>query len=154
MDHEFFTHQLEREQIGWDWFSLQLNDNSELMLYRIRRKDGSVDPFSAGTYTDARGHSMHLPAGDFALLPDREVWKSPVTGAAYPVQWHIVVSKLGIELEVTTALKNQELTGNSRMVPNYWEGAIGVKGQRGSAAITGVGYLEMTGYDRAVELGP
>ena len=154
MDHEFFTQQLEREQIGWDWFSLQLNDNSELMLYRIRRKDGSVDPYSAGTYIDAKGHSVQLHADDFALVPESVVWKSPVTGAAYPVQWHIVVSKLGIELEVTTALTNQELTGNSRMVPNYWEGAIDVKGQRGSAAITGVGYLEMTGYDRSVELGP
>jgi predicted secreted hydrolase len=153
MDHEFFTHELEPDQIGWDWFSAQLNDNSELMLYRIRRKDGSVDPFSAGTYIDAKGHPMHLQAGDFALLPKSEVWKSPVTGAAYPVQWHIVVSKLGIELEVTTALKNQELAGNSRMIPNYWEGAIDLEGRRGSAAVAGVGYLEMTGYDRAVELG-
>ncbi|HYA64845.1 MAG TPA: lipocalin-like domain-containing protein [Candidatus Sulfotelmatobacter sp.] len=153
MDHEFFTHQLERDQIGWDWFSMQLNDNSELMLFRIRRKDGSVDPFSAGTYIDPGGHSVHLRTSDFALLPKSEVWKSPDTRAAYPVQWHIVVSKLGLELEVTTALKAQELTGNFRMVPNYWEGAIDLKGQRGSAAVAGVGYLEMTGYDRAVELG-
>ena len=152
MDHEFFTHQLERNQIGWDWFSLQLNDDSELMLYRIR-KDGSVDPFSAGTYIDPKGHSVHLRADDFALLPESQAWKSAATGAVYPVQWHVVVSKLGIELEVTTRLKAQELTGNSQLVPNYWEGAIDVKGQRGGTAIAGVGYLEMTGYDRAVELG-
>ena len=112
-----------------------------------------MDPLSAGTYIDAKGRPVHLQAGDFALLPKSEVWKSPVTGAAYPVQWHIVVSKLEIELEVTTPLRNQELTGNSRMVPNYWEGAIDLKGRRGSAAVAGVGYLEMTGYDRAIELG-
>ena len=44
MDHEFFTHQLENSQVGWDWFSVQLDDNTELMLFRIRRKDGSTDP--------------------------------------------------------------------------------------------------------------
>jgi predicted secreted hydrolase len=153
MDHEFFTHELEQNQVGWDWFSAQLSGNTELMLYRIRRKDGSVDPFSAGTYVDSTGNAVHLRTEDFALLPGSETWKSPATGAAYPVQWRILVPKLGMELEVTTALKNQELTGNSRAIPNYWEGAIDLKGQRGSAAVTGVGYLEMTGYDRAVELG-
>ena len=60
MDHEFFTHQLESDQVGWDWFSIQLVDNTELMLFRIRRKDGAVDPYSAGTYVDAHGASTHL----------------------------------------------------------------------------------------------
>ncbi len=69
MDHEFFTHQLEAAQTGWDWFSIQLNDNTELMLYRLRRKDGSLDPFSAGTFIDAQGNSTHLRASDFSFTP-------------------------------------------------------------------------------------
>jgi predicted secreted hydrolase len=154
MDHEFFTHQLEKDQVGWDWFSLQLSNNSELMLFRIRRRDGSVDPFSAGTYIDPQGHSVHLLREDFLLIPGDESWKSPVTGALYPVHWRLLVPKLEIELDATTLLKSQELSGQSKFVPSYWEGAIDLKGQKGSAlGVTGVGYLEMTGYDRAVEFG-
>ncbi len=153
MDHEFFTHQLEREQVGWDWFSVQLRDDTELMLYRIRRADGSVDPYSAGTYVPETGKAIHLRQDEFSLTPIDETWKSPSTGATYPVAWRITVPKLGIELQVTTRLKSQELAGQSKAVPNYWEGAIELQGLRGKAKVNGVGYLEMTGYDRAVELG-
>jgi predicted secreted hydrolase len=152
MDHEFFTHQLEQNQVGWDWFSIQLNNNTELMLYRIRRVDGSIDPFSSGTYVDASGRTTHLRKEDFSLLPATETWKSPVTGATYPVHWRISLPKLDLELEATTRLESQEISGTSRTVPNYWEGAIELKGIEGKASISGVGYLEMTGYDRAVSL--
>lgn len=153
MDHEFFTNQLEQDQVGWDWLSVQLGDDTELMLYRIRRADGSVDPYSAGTFVEASGHTVHLRKEDFALTPNGAVWKSPATGAVYPVAWRIVVPKLEIELEATTALESQEIAGQSGVVPKYWEGAIALKGQRGKASVAGVGYLEMTGYDRAVRLG-
>ncbi len=153
MDHEFFTHQLEKDQVGWDWFSVQLSGDAELMLFRIRRNDGSVDPYSAGTYIDSEGHSIHLRKEDFSLMPADETWTSPVTGAVYPVRWRILVPKLQIELETTTALKSQELAGGSKMVPNYWEGAIDLKGRQSKVDVTGVGYLEMTGYDHAVQLG-
>jgi predicted secreted hydrolase len=154
MDHEFFTQQMEKDQAGWDWFSLQLIDNTELMLYRIRRKDGSVDPFSAGTYIDPSGHSVQLRIADFSLLPAGETWKSPATGAVYPVRWQILVPKLELKLEAATLLKSQELTSHSQVLPNYWEGAVELSGYRGKTGVTGVGYLEMTGYDRAVELTP
>jgi predicted secreted hydrolase len=152
MDHEFFTHQLEGGQGGWDWFSLQLDDGTELMLYRIRRADGAADPFSAGTYVDARGIAKHLDASDFSLEPG-ETWTSPDTGGKYPIRWRIAAPSLGIDLEAATPLANQEMTGASRFTPNYWEGAIEVTGKRGAATIRGVGYLEMTGYDRPVDLG-
>ena len=153
MDHEFFTNQLEKGQVGWDWFSAQLSDNTELMLYRIRRADGSVDPYSSGTYVDPSGHALHLRREDFSLVPGEETWKSPVTGAVYPVRWRISVPKLGMELEATTPVKSQELSGKSQTIPNYWEGAIALNGRRDNGDVTGVGYLEMTGYDRAVKLG-
>jgi len=154
MDHEYFTHQLEEEQVGWDWFSVQLNDNTELMLFQIRRKDGSIDPYSAGTYVDASGKSMHLQAGDFSLHPAAARWTSPATQAKYPMQWTIAIPKLGIQLDAKTGLKSQELAGSSKLMPNYWEGAMSFNSRGARSDLAGVGYLEMTGYDRPVEIGP
>jgi predicted secreted hydrolase len=152
MDHEFFTHQLEQDQVGWDWLSLQLDDKTELMLFRIRRKDGSIDPFSAGTYVDAQGQSTHLRAADFALQPLDQRWTSPATHVTYPIAWKISIPKSETELEANTPLASQELTGKTKIAPSYWEGAITLKGHRGKTPLSGVGYLEMTGYDRAVNL--
>jgi predicted secreted hydrolase len=154
MDHEFFTHQLDSHQVGWDWMSLQLEDNTELMLFRIRRKDGSLDPFSASTYVDARGKSMHLRANDFILQPLAENWTSPATHATYPIVWKITIPKLELELEAHTPLDAQELAGKTKIAPSYWEGAITLEGRRGKIPLDGVGYLEMTGYDRPVNLAP
>ncbi len=152
MDHEFFTHQLTADQTGWDWLSLQLEDNTELMLFHIRRKDGSIDPNSAGTYVDAQGKAMHLGTIDFVLSPHGKTWKSPVTGAVYPMEWKLAIPRLGLELEVKTPLESQELMGKTKVTPNYWEGAILLTGKRNGQAAGGVGYLEMTGYDYAVRL--
>ena len=153
MDHEFFTNQLDAGQVGWDWLSLQLDDNTELMLFHLRRKDGSIDPFSAGTYVDASAHTVHLQNSDFTLVPSAETWKSPITSAAYPVEWRVEVPKLGLSLNIRTKLKSQELGGNDASSPNYWEGAILVEGKRHDNDVEGMGYLEMTGYDRPVVLG-
>jgi len=150
MDHEFFTRQLEPEQIGWDWFSLQLDDNSELMLFQIRRKDGSIDPYSAGTFVDAQGRATHLGSRDFQLLPQTEIWTSPATHASYPVRWQIRLPSLDLALLVTTALPSQELVAAETAVPSYWEGAILLQGKKNVAKVAGRGYLEMTGYDRPV----
>jgi len=154
MDHEFFTHQLDANQTGWDWLSLQFADNTELMLFHIRRNDGSIDPYSAGTYVDAQGKTTHLRNSDFALQPLEQTWTSPATRAVYPIQWKIAVPKLGLELEAKTPLASQELSTTAKVLPNYWEGAITIAGTRGSKALSGVGYLEMTGYDHPVRLAP
>ena len=153
MDHEFFTHQLEPGQIGWNWLSVQLSDNTELMLYQFRHKDGAVDPFSAGTYVDVHGRSQHLTSSDYQLTPAGEWWNSPATGAKYPVAWNMEIPKLGLRLEATTRLKSQELAGGSTLSPNYWEGAITIRDLRTGGNLSGAGYLEMTGYDRPIEMG-
>src|SRR6266436_608728 len=154
MDHEFFSHQLDSDQTGWDWLSLQLEDHTELMLFRIRRKDGSIDPYSAGTYVDASGKTTHLRSSDFSLEPAGDKWTNPQTGAVYPIHWKIAIPKLAIELDAKTPLASQELTGKTKLVPNYWEGAIVLTGQCNSQLLSGVGYVEMTGYDRPVQLAP
>ena len=152
MDHEFFTHQLDPDQSGWDWLSLQFEDASELMLFRIRRRDGSVDPFSAGTYVDTSGRSVHLRKAEFELQPVHRTWTSKASGAVYPLRWHIAVPSLGIDGEVSTRLPNQEITGRTPRIPSYWEGAIIFQGSRNHGSQSGRGYLEMTGYDHPIEL--
>jgi len=150
MDHEFFTHQLDSGQTGWDWLSLQLEDNTELMLYHFRRKDGTIDAYSAGTYIDLNGAETHLKWNDFVLTPVGKTWLSPETHTAYPIEWEIAIPRLGIELRASTPLGKQELTGKTKIAPSYWEGAIRVEGKKNGAACRGVGYLEMTGYDGSV----
>jgi len=136
MDHEWFTEQLASDQVGWDWFSIQLNNNTELMLFELRKQDGSIDPYSSGTYVDAKGNAHHLKRADFTLGPMAKWGK-------YPIAWKISVPSLNIELTSKAALDNQEL--RSPTGPNYWEGAVTYEGTE-----RGVGYLEMTGYDGAV----
>jgi len=148
MDHEWFTGQLDASQQGWDWLSVQLNDGTELMLFDLRRKDGSIDDFSSGTYIARDGRATHLKRADFELQP-LDSWTSPKTGAHYPVRWRISVPSLKLQLVCTAAIPNQELVSQDGASPTYWEGAVMYSG---SAA--GVGYLEMTGYGKPVTPAP
>ena len=152
MDHEFFTHQLDEQQVGWDWISIQLQDDTELMLFNLRRKDGSIDPYSAGTFVDARGNSTHLRRDEFSLEPAGDTWISPTTHATYPLRWKISVPKFGIALECSTILRTQELTFSQGVLPAYWEGAVNFTGVKGGPRTSGVGYVEMTGYDHPIEV--
>ena len=145
MDHESGTSFLEPEQRGWDWLSIQMSDNRELMLYQLRRSDGSRDPRSSGTLVDPAGKSLHLADKDFTLTPGRSTFKSK-NGAAYPTEWTVSIPSQRIELRITTPLDDQELSLVESTGVAYWEGMIDVAGQSGSQAVTGSGYLEMTGY--------
>ena len=144
MDHEFFSGSMDPSESGWDWVSLQLDDQSEVMLYRLRHKDGTIDPFSSGTYVDSQGKCTYLSLADFTMMPAGETWTSPQTKGVYPIRWHLTIAKLGIEASVTTPLASQEMTG--AFGPSYWEGAIDVQGRRAGNELRGSGYLEMTGY--------
>jgi predicted secreted hydrolase len=146
MDHEFFTQQLAPSEAGWDWTSIQFSDNTELMLYRLRHKDGTVDPFSSGTYVDAQGETTHLSQSDFTMEPTGQIWTSPDTKAKYPIAWRIFVPALHLEFSVSSPLQTQEIVSRGQGTPSYWEGAIDVTGHRGESPIDGAGYLEMTGY--------
>jgi predicted secreted hydrolase len=144
MDHEFGTSFLEKEQQGWDWMSIQLADGRELMLYQLRRGDGSRDPRSSGTLIDQQGATTHLAAEDFTLAPAGQTFRAP-SGAVYPIRWSIRVPMAQLALEVTTPLDNQELSTEGAGI-SYWEGVIDVAGTSGQRPIGGHGYLEMTGY--------
>ncbi len=145
MDHEFGSADLGKDLVGWDWFSLQLDDQTEVMLYRLRRADGSAAPVSSGTVIDRDGTAQHLSIGDFALQP-LSYWNSPSSKAQYPQKWRLTVPSKQLSLELNPLMAEQELlTGRSTQV-TYWEGAIGVSGVAEGKKIAGKGYMELTGY--------
>jgi predicted secreted hydrolase len=141
MDHEYSTSSLGREEVGWDWFSIQLDDQTELMLFQLRQADGSTAPFSSGTFVAADGATTKLDAGDFTLQPEGR-WRSPRTGSEYPSGWRVTIPKLGLALEVTPYIKDQEM----QVSYVYWEGAARVAGTANGKTVKGNGYVELTGY--------
>ena len=145
MDHEFGTSFLEKEQTGWDWFSLQLEDGSDLMLFQLRRSDGSLDRHSSGTWISGNGESVALSGADFTLKPG-ETWQSKESGASYPVVWELEVPRQDMRLRLSTRVENQELRTERSTGVTYWEGAVEVQGTRAGRPVRGRGYLEMTGY--------
>lgn len=145
-DHEYSTSALSEGQVGWDWFAIQLGDGSDLMVYQLRREDGSVDPFSSGTLVRPDGSTLHLDSSDFELHP-QGTWLSPHSGAEYPAGWVVDVPRIGLRVNVRPLLSDQEL--NLSFI--YWEGAVTVSGEYQGQAIGGQGYLEMTGYAASME---
>ena len=150
MDREFGTWQTTDNQKGWDWFSLQLSDNSELMVYHIRDRDGRPSAFSSGTYVEPSGAWRHLAREDFEVEPVGS-WVSPRTRARYPSGWRLRVPRLRLEAEVTPVLKDQELDTRGTTMVVYWEGACMVSGRRGDADVSGRAYAELVGYERSHE---
>ena len=149
MDHEWGTSQLSEGQVGWDWFSLHLDDGRELMLYRLRLRDGSSEPFSSGTLVARDGRAQHLALADFTLAGDAP-WKSPVTGGSYPLRWRVRVPAHGLDLTVEPLVRSQEMVSPPPIPLAYWEGAVRASGTANGRRITGTGYLELTGYAGAL----
>ncbi len=144
MDHEFGSSQLREYQVGWDWFSIQLENGTDLMLYQIRQKGGNPDPYSSGTIIFPDGKQKHLSLREFQIeVLDK--WKSKKSGATYPSGWKVRVPGHGIELTLLPTLKDQELmTGKSTRV-TYWEGSVNIEGKLTGSRVKGKGYVELTG---------
>ena len=148
MDHEFGSAELEANQVGWDWFSIQLDDRRELMLYRLRQKDGSVTPQSSGSLVDPHGHVTYLPLSAFSTDVTGS-WKSPHTAATYPAGWRVHVPAANIDVVLRPILDDQELSNPGGI--SYWEGAVDVLDPVTRRPL-GAGYVELTGYAGAVAL--
>ncbi len=144
-DHEWSTSALGPSAVGWDWFSLQLGDDSELMLFEIRRADGSREAASGGTLVARDGRTRRLRVTDVEIAV-LERWKSPHTGATYPARWRIRVPSEELELEAEPLLGDQEMRASF----TYWEGAVGLSGTHRGRPIAGRGYVELTGYARSM----
>ena len=145
MDHEFSSNRMRDTHAGWDWFSVQLEDGRELMLYQLRLRDGGVEPFSSGTLVEADGRARHLRLRDFKVQPLR-TWRSPRTGATYPSGWRLNLPGERLELELEPTLADQELVVESMQGLAYWEGRVRVRGTGRGVAVRGEGYVELTGY--------
>ena len=145
MDHEFGSADLSPDLVGWDWFSLQMADRTEIMLYRLRRADGSAAPVSSGTFIDREGRAHPLSLNDFALEPT-SFWTSPASKGRYPQRWRLVVPSRNLSLELIPRMAEQELRTDRSTQVTYWEGAIEGTGTSAGKPVTGVGYMELTGY--------
>ena len=140
-DHEWSTSALSDGAVGWDWVSLQMDDGGALMLFEIRRADGTRESLSAGTYVAPDGTLTHLSQGEWTLaVPD--TWTSPTSGGEYPAGWRISVPSVGLELSGRPQMANQELNVSTV----YWEGAVAFEGTRHGAPVAAEGYIELTGY--------
>jgi predicted secreted hydrolase len=142
LDREWGSGALGVAAQGWDWFAIQLNDGASLMFYALRNRDGSLDVNSAGTWVEQSKVSRALKREDVTITP-QNYWSSP-RGGRYPARWKVEVSSLGLSLEVSPVLADQELATN----PRYWEGAVDVAGMRAGSAVNGRGYVELVGYAR------
>lgn len=147
MDHEWGSGSIGKEAAGWDWFSLQLADGRDVMLYRMRGKDGAASRFSSGTVVQKDGRASPLGAGDFTL-EETARWKSPRNGATYPARWTVRIPKERLVLDVVPVVADQELVTDRSTRVTYWEGACDVQGD-----VAGRAYVELTGYAGAGALG-
>lgn len=141
LDREWSTSTLSDDQGGWDWFSLQMDDDKEIVYFQLRYKDGSVYPYNEGSIVNSDGTTTALGTGDIGLTV-LDTWKSS-SGISYPVKWQAEVTPLGKTLIVEAAFNEQELDLSTR----YWEGAVNIYDSQNPNVIIGTGYLEMTGYE-------
>jgi predicted secreted hydrolase len=145
MDHEFGSAELGKDLVGWDWFCLQLDDQRELMLYHLRRTDGSADPASSGTLIDRDGRGHHLTVSEFTLEPI-SYWTSQTSHARYPQRWRLTIPSQQLSFELVPLMADQELSTTRSTQVTYWEGAIEATGSIQGRAARAQGYMELTGY--------
>ncbi len=149
-DHEWSTNSLAADAVGWDWFSLQLDNGAALMLGFIRDRDPDAtvpasrfrDLFPVSpVYVEPGGHMRQLDGGDFTLAVT-DYWTSDVTGVQYPSGWQLDIPAVNLQCHLEPLLKNQEFIG----VGTYWEGLVGAVCEHDGDGAQGRGYVELTGY--------
>lgn len=141
-DHEYSTSSLSAGTVGWDWFSMQFDNGSALMLYLLRHDDGTLESTSAGTFIESTGETQPLSWQDWQVNV-LDTWKSPQSGAIYPAKWSIAIPKLNLTLQGQPLMPNQELNTSTA---TYWEGAVAFEGKLQDQPLQGKGYVELTGY--------
>jgi len=153
MDREWSTSVLSGDAVGWDWFALQLDDGREIMLYQIRKKDGTTEITSDGTFVNKDGTSIRLKQanGDYQIIAV-DTWRSPHTGAQYPSGWKLTIQAPDgpMQLEVTPLMRDQEINSTTA----YWEGASRITGTQNGKALAGYAYVELTGYNTQANATP
>jgi len=150
MDHEYGSTWLGEDEVGWDWFALQLDDGTDAMLYRLRRRDGSPNPNATGSIIDSEGNVRLIQKVEYEL-EETAWWTSPETDARYPVEWRITIPGDDTDLRIASVFNEQEMRMTRYTGASYYEGAINVEGTWQGQPATGRGYMELVGYSRAME---
>ncbi|MDB5726995.1 MAG: carotenoid 1,2-hydratase [Noviherbaspirillum sp.] len=145
LDHEWSTSVLDPNAVGWDWIGVNLDDGSALMAFQIRGKSGEK-LWADAQLRDTSGRVTRFRPDEVRFSPQRS-WRSPRTGATYPVATRIEIGTTAWTL--TPLQDDQELDSRQSVGAVYWEGAVTVS-RDGKPA--GRGYLEMTGYLKAMKL--
>jgi predicted secreted hydrolase len=122
----------------WDWFSIRLDDGTDVMLFQF---PGNEEPVTFGTLMPADGDPMPLAAADFSIAPTA-AWTSPTTGIEYDVAWEITVPAADLSVSVMAVADNQELVTRSTTFNVYWEGLCDVDGRLGGTAVSGHAFIE------------
>ena len=135
---------------GWDWFSIQFDEETELMIYQFKDSSGGMMGESTGTYVDRDGRCHYLKREDFEITTISR-WTSKNTQADYPAAWQIKVPTLDIDITVRSLLDDQELDTRGTTMIVYWEGACSVEGKKVGSNTAGRAYVELVGYDRSHE---
>jgi predicted secreted hydrolase len=139
LDREWSTSSLGKEQVGWDWFAIQLDNDEEIMLYQLRNSDGSISEFSHLAYIDKDSQKKNYGINDFSLKPTQY---KEINGIRYPLSWEIIIKEKNLKLKIEAYFEKQV----HESITKYWEGAIKVEGYKNTKKLCGKGYLEMTGY--------
>jgi len=140
LDREWSTSALSEEQAGWDWFSIQLSNNTEIMYYNLRKKDGTADEFSNGCIVNRNGEKENINLNE-VVLQIIDYWEND-EGKKYPSGWILKIPSKKTELKIIPAIKNQEL----KLAIRYWEGSVKIEGIYEGMPVSGRGYVELTGY--------
>jgi predicted secreted hydrolase len=148
MDHEYGTMKLTYPQTGWDWFSVQLDNNCELMIYIIRDDKDAIIDTGGGTFVLPNGKTVWLTKDDIDIKT-LKYWYSKKTDSNYPASWEIAIKSLKLKLNVNPVLAHQELDLNP--MP-YWEGSVRVNGTYNNLPVIGKGYVELVGYSKKYPL--
>jgi predicted secreted hydrolase len=145
LDREWSTSALDEGLVGWDWFALQLDDGWDMIVYQLRREDGSAAPASEGALIDGAGYRLPLTWGRDVIVEPAGTWISPLDGTVYPAGWRVRLPGRGWDLNVRPVISDQEL----RLAFRYWEGSVSIEGTGdGGRPVHGRGYVELTGYAR------
>ena len=158
-DHEWSTSALGAGAVGWDWFSLQLDDGRELMYFQIRREDGAIEPVSGGTLVEPDGRTRRLTRDDVRIEVLRR-WTSPETGATYPSRWRMVGPSRGPRPHRSSpgsrprrcgrrSSTGRERSGSRR--PPLRAQTPAAEADRLGLELAGQGYVELTGYAASMQ---
>ncbi len=145
MDHEYSTAPLEPGLQGWDWFSLQLSDQTELMAFVLRKEKGGFNLASSATFIDRKGQMRHIQANEFSVTVLKK-WKSPHSNAVYPAGWRLQIFAIPLDITIAPNMADQEMRTAGSTGVNYWEGSVAVEGTKNGQPVFGQGYVELTGY--------